>query len=85
MEDGNFYQIVDSRLPREYNHSEMAKMVSRAVVCVRHSTRTTWHNSPHAKMSQVIRALEGDISQYDLAECIKPGHNSAYNDRSHAR
>ena len=33
-------------------------------------------------MSQAVQALEGDISQYDLAECIKPGHNSSYNDSS---
>nr|GEU92216.1 proline-rich receptor-like protein kinase PERK1 [Tanacetum cinerariifolium] len=76
MEDGNFDPIVDSRLPRNYNHSEMARMVSCAAVCVRHSARR------RPKMSQVVRALEGDASLSDLDEGIKPGHSSVYNGSS---
>lgn len=76
MEDGNFDPIVDSRLRRDYNHSEMARMVSCAAVCVRHSARR------RPKMSQVVRALEGDVSLSDLDEGIKPGHSSVYNGSS---
>ncbi|PWA51388.1 serine/threonine/dual specificity protein kinase, catalytic domain-containing protein [Artemisia annua] len=40
------------------------------------------HTRCMAKMSQVVLAIEGDNSLYDLAECIKLGHNSAYNSSS---
>ncbi|KAL8208728.1 hypothetical protein R6Q57_008140 [Mikania cordata] len=75
QEDGNFDSIVDSRL-RDYNHTEMARMVSCAAVCVRHSARR------RPKMSQVVRALEGDVSLADLDDGIKPGHSSVYNGSS---
>ncbi|KAI7751135.1 hypothetical protein M8C21_008713 [Ambrosia artemisiifolia] len=48
LEDGNFDMIVDSRLQQNYNHSEMARMVSCAVVSVHHSARR------RPKMSQVV-------------------------------
>ncbi|KAI7735059.1 hypothetical protein M8C21_019316, partial [Ambrosia artemisiifolia] len=76
LEDGNFDTIVDSRLQQNYNHSEMARMVSCAVVCVRHSARR------RPKMSQVVRALEGDMSLSDLDDGMKPGHSSVYNGSS---
>ncbi|KAL7589543.1 hypothetical protein Lser_V15G39155 [Lactuca serriola] len=76
LEDGNFDSIVDQRLPKDYNHSEMARMVSCAAVCVRHSARR------RPKMSQVVRALEGDVSLSDLDEGIRPGHSSVYNGSS---
>ncbi|PWA73773.1 serine-threonine/tyrosine-protein kinase catalytic domain-containing protein [Artemisia annua] len=72
MDDGNFDSIADSRLRKEYNHSEMARMVSCAAACVRHSARR------RPRMSQVVRALEGDVSLSDLNEGIRPGHSSAY-------
>lgn len=72
MDDGNFDAIADSRLHREYNHSEMARMVSCAAACVRHSARR------RPRMSQVVRALEGDVSLSDLNEGIRPGHSSAF-------
>ncbi|XP_024966408.1 proline-rich receptor-like protein kinase PERK1 [Cynara cardunculus var. scolymus] len=72
LEDGNFDAIVDSRLQKDYNPSEMARMVSCAAVCVRHSARR------RPKMSQVVRALEGDVSLSDLDEGIRPGHSSVY-------
>ncbi|XP_071698338.1 proline-rich receptor-like protein kinase PERK15 [Rutidosis leptorrhynchoides] len=76
LEDGNFDSLVDSRLQQNYNHNEMARMVSCAAVCVRHSARR------RPKMSQVVRALEGDVSLADLDEGIKPGHSSVYNGSS---
>ncbi|KAL8206195.1 hypothetical protein R6Q57_009746 [Mikania cordata] len=72
LEEGNFDSIVDSRLQRDYNHNEMARMVSCAAVCVRHSARR------RPRMSQVVRALEGDMSLSDLDDGIKPGHSSVY-------
>lgn len=71
MDDGNFDSIADSRLHKEYNHNEMARMVSCAAACVRHSARR------RPRMSQVVRALEGDVSLSDLNE-IRPGHSSIH-------
>ncbi|XP_076954449.1 proline-rich receptor-like protein kinase PERK15 [Bidens hawaiensis] len=76
LEDGNFDSIVDSHLQRDYNHEEMARMVACAAVCVRHSARR------RPKMSQVVRALEGDVSLADLDDGVKPGHSSVYNGSS---
>ncbi|KAK1421009.1 hypothetical protein QVD17_23045 [Tagetes erecta] len=76
LEDGNFDSIVDPRLQQNYNHNEMARMVSCAAVCVRHSARR------RPKMSQVVRALEGDMSLSDLDDGVKPGHSSVYNGSS---
>ncbi|MFS7991018.1 putative protein kinase RLK-Pelle-PERK-1 family [Helianthus anomalus] len=72
MDDGNFDSIVDSRLQKEYNHNEMARMISCAAACVRHSARR------RPKMSQVVRALEGDVSLSDLNDGTRPGHSSSY-------
>ncbi|KAL8223371.1 hypothetical protein R6Q57_018846 [Mikania cordata] len=72
MDDGNFDSIVDSRLQKGYNHNEMARMVSCAAACVRHSARR------RPRMSQVVRALEGDVSLSDLNEGIRPGQSSAF-------
>ncbi|MFS7982455.1 putative protein kinase RLK-Pelle-PERK-1 family [Helianthus anomalus] len=67
MDDGNFDSIVDPRLRKEYNHDEMARMISCAAACIRHSARR------RPRMSQVVRALEGDVSLSDLNEEIRPG------------
>ncbi|XP_076942573.1 proline-rich receptor-like protein kinase PERK1 [Bidens hawaiensis] len=72
MDDKNFDSIVDSRLQRQYNHNEMARMVSCAAACVRHSARR------RPKMIQVVRALEGDVSLADLNEGIRAGQTSSY-------
>ncbi|XP_071718271.1 proline-rich receptor-like protein kinase PERK15 [Rutidosis leptorrhynchoides] len=37
VDDGNFDTIADSRLHKKYNHNEMARIVSCAATCVRHS------------------------------------------------
>ncbi|KAK1417320.1 hypothetical protein QVD17_26447 [Tagetes erecta] len=72
VEDGNFDSIVDPRLQKQYNHDEMTRMISCAAACVRHSARR------RPRMSQVVRALEGDVSLSDLNEGIRPGYSSAY-------
>ncbi|KAK1413905.1 hypothetical protein QVD17_29642 [Tagetes erecta] len=71
-DDGNFDSIVDSRLQKEYNHNEMARMVSCAAACVRHSARR------RPRMSQVVRALEGDVSLSDLNDGIRPSQGSGF-------
>ncbi|KAK1388920.1 hypothetical protein POM88_017098 [Heracleum sosnowskyi] len=73
LEEGNFDSLVDSRLRNNYNQSEMSRMVACAAACVRHSARR------RPRMSQVVRALEGDLSLSDLNERITPGHSTVYN------
>ncbi|KAA8523117.1 hypothetical protein F0562_009540 [Nyssa sinensis] len=73
LEDGNFDTLVDPRLQKDYNNSEMAHLVACAAACVRHAARR------RPRMSQVVRALEGDVSLSDLNEGIRPGHSTAYN------
>ncbi|GKV11761.1 hypothetical protein SLEP1_g22984 [Rubroshorea leprosula] len=72
LDDKNFDSLADPRLQNEYNHNEMARMVACAAACVRHSARI------RPRMSQIVRALEGDASLSDLNEGIKPGYSSIY-------
>ncbi|PIN19252.1 Serine/threonine protein kinase [Handroanthus impetiginosus] len=75
LEEGNFDAIVDQRMKNDHNQNEMAQMVACAAACVRHSAKH------RPRMSQVVRALEGDVSLSDLKEGIRPGQrtvNSSY-------
>ncbi|KAI9128942.1 hypothetical protein K1719_000425 [Acacia pycnantha] len=72
LEEENFDSVVDPRLQHDYDPNEMARMVACAAACIRHSAKR------RPKMSQVVRALEGDVSLADLNEGIKPGHSSLY-------
>ncbi|KAJ0090837.1 hypothetical protein Patl1_13251 [Pistacia atlantica] len=72
LEDGNFDSLADPRLRNDYDHNEMARMVACAAACVRHSARR------RPRTSQIVRALEGDVSLSDLNEGIRPGHSNIY-------
>lgn len=72
MEDGNYDSLVDPKLQKDYNPDEVARMVACAAACVRHSARR------RPRLSQVVRALEGDASLSDLNEGIRPGHSTVY-------
>ncbi|KAK6941517.1 Serine-threonine/tyrosine-protein kinase, catalytic domain [Dillenia turbinata] len=72
LEDENFDSLVDPRLEGNYNHKEIACMVACAAACVRHSARR------RPRMSQIVHALEGDVSLSDLNEGIRPGHSTVY-------
>ncbi|KAK4370230.1 hypothetical protein RND71_009705 [Anisodus tanguticus] len=72
LEDEKFDSLIDPRLGNDYNHNGVARMVACAAACVRHSARR------RPRMSQVVRALEGDASLYDLNEGIRPGHSTVY-------
>ncbi|KAJ4806017.1 Proline-rich receptor-like protein kinase PERK1 [Rhynchospora pubera] len=69
LEDGDIEPLVDPKLQKNYNANEMAKMVAVAAACIHHSAKR------RPRMSQVVRALEGDSSQEDLNEGVKPGHS----------
>lgn len=69
MEDENFNHLVDPSLQFSYKHSEMARVVACAATCVRKSARH------RPLMSQVVRALEGNMALSDLNEGITPGRS----------
>ncbi|XP_031106298.1 proline-rich receptor-like protein kinase PERK1 [Ipomoea triloba] len=72
LEEGNFDALVDPRLGSDYDRNEMTRMVACVAACVRHSAKL------RPRMSQVVRALEGDVSLSDLNEGIAPGHSTTY-------
>ncbi|CAL5369632.1 unnamed protein product [Camellia sinensis] len=73
LEDGNYDELVDPRLENNYEPQEMARMVACAAASIRHSARR------RSKMSQIVRALEGDSSLDDLNDLGKQaGQSSAY-------
>ncbi|XVE49073.1 hypothetical protein DITRI_Ditri01bG0052800 [Diplodiscus trichospermus] len=76
MENGNFSQLVDTRLENNFVHHEMARMVACAGACVRHSARR------RPKMRQIVRALEDDISLEDLNKAMRVGQTSRFNSTS---
>ncbi|KAJ0007826.1 hypothetical protein Pint_29794 [Pistacia integerrima] len=71
LEEGNFGPLVDPKL-KEYDSTEMARMVACAAASVRHSARR------RPRMSQIVRALEGNMPLEDLNDGITPGHSSVY-------
>ncbi|KAL0010448.1 hypothetical protein SO802_005556 [Lithocarpus litseifolius] len=72
LENGHFDAVVDRRLQNDYNSGEMVRMVACAAACVRHSSRR------RPRMSQIVRALEGNLSLDELNEGIRPGHSRAF-------
>ncbi|KAM7251780.1 hypothetical protein ACFE04_023663 [Oxalis oulophora] len=72
LEDGNYDELADPLLERNYNTEEMARIVACAAASIRHSAKK------RPKMSQIVRALEGESSLEDLNEGVKPGHSTIY-------
>ncbi|XP_035836707.1 proline-rich receptor-like protein kinase PERK1 isoform X2 [Helianthus annuus] len=69
LEDGDYSSIADAKLQNNYDCTEMSRMITCAALCVRHLARR------RPSMSQIARALEGNLSLKDLDEGIKAGHN----------
>ncbi|KAI3716323.1 hypothetical protein L6452_23580 [Arctium lappa] len=69
LEDGDFSSLVDARLQDNYDSTEMSRMIACAAVSVRHLARR------RPPMSQIARALEGNLPLEDLDEGTKPGHS----------
>ncbi|PIA55699.1 hypothetical protein AQUCO_00700184v1 [Aquilegia coerulea] len=69
--DGNYDELVDPHLESNYSPAEMARMVACAAASVRHSAKR------RPKMSQIVRALEGDVSLEALNEGVRSGHFSS--------
>ncbi|KAA8531863.1 hypothetical protein F0562_006420 [Nyssa sinensis] len=72
LEDGNYEELVDPRLENNYISHEMARMIGCAAAGIRHSARR------RPRMSQIVRALEGESSLEDLNEStVKTGQQSS--------
>ncbi|XP_019192861.1 PREDICTED: proline-rich receptor-like protein kinase PERK15 [Ipomoea nil] len=69
MDDGNFEALADPKLMKNYDSTEMTRMVTCAAVCVRHLSRR------RPRMSQIVRALEGNLPVGDLIGGVRPGHS----------
>ncbi|KAK9677868.1 hypothetical protein RND81_11G172800 [Saponaria officinalis] len=72
IEEGVFDELVDPRLKGEYDPQEMLRLIACAGSSVRHSAKR------RPKMSQIVRALEGDVSLDDLNGGPKQGNSSAF-------
>lgn len=66
LEDQNYNELVDQRLEGKYDPNEVARMVSCTAASIRHSAKR------RPKMSQIVRALEGDGSLDALNDALKP-------------
>ncbi|KAK7262846.1 hypothetical protein RJT34_30427 [Clitoria ternatea] len=77
-ENGNLGELVDPFLEGHYNTQEMSRIAACAAASIRHSARK------RPKMSQIVRALEGDVSLEDLKEGMKlaGGGGNAYTSSS---
>ncbi|XP_020591565.1 proline-rich receptor-like protein kinase PERK4 [Phalaenopsis equestris] len=76
LADGNYDDVSDPRLNGNYDPMEMARMIASAAACVRHSARR------RPKMSQIVRALEGDVLLEDLNEGMRPGQSVLFSSGS---
>ncbi|XP_051147654.1 proline-rich receptor-like protein kinase PERK1 [Andrographis paniculata] len=72
LENGNFDCLADSRLQKDYDSTEMARVVACAAACVRHLSRR------RPRMSQIVLALEGKTPLEDLHDGIRPGHSTMF-------
>ncbi|KAL0680134.1 hypothetical protein Bca4012_008115 [Brassica carinata] len=72
LNDSNFDGLVDPRLEGNFDISEMTRVVACAAASVRHSAKR------RPKMSQIVRAFEGNLSLDDLTEGVTPGHSTIY-------
>ncbi|KAM0899641.1 hypothetical protein ACQ4PT_021162 [Festuca glaucescens] len=66
---GDYDAVADPRLEGSYDPVEMARVAASAAACVRQSAKK------RPKMSQIVRALEGDMSLEDLNEGVRPGQS----------
>ncbi|TKY69862.1 Proline-rich receptor protein kinase PERK12 [Spatholobus suberectus] len=72
VETGDFGELVDPRLERQYVDSEMFRMIEAAVACVRHSA------PKRPCMVQVSRALDSGDQLCDLSNGVKYGQSTIY-------
>ncbi|KAI6701213.1 hypothetical protein NL676_015537 [Syzygium grande] len=72
LAEGDYSELVDPRLQDNYVPQEMARMVACAGACIRRSSKR------RPRMSQIVRALEGDVSLDEVHEWAKPSNSSTF-------
>ncbi|GAU33788.1 hypothetical protein TSUD_221260 [Trifolium subterraneum] len=72
IETGDFSDLVDPRLQRQYIDSEMVRMIEAAAACVRTSA------PKRPRMVQIARALDHGDQLYDLSNGMKYGQSRIY-------
>ncbi|KAG8098371.1 hypothetical protein GUJ93_ZPchr0013g36644 [Zizania palustris] len=72
LADGDYDGVADPRLEGNYDPVEMARVVASAAMSVRYSAKK------RPKMSQIVRALEGDMLLEDLNEGVRPGKSMLF-------
>ncbi|MCD9643596.1 hypothetical protein HAX54_031199 [Datura stramonium] len=72
-EGGDYDELIDPRLEGKFDAQQMLCMVACAAATIRHSAKR------RPKMSQVVRALEDDVTLDDLNEGGKLGHSATIN------
>lgn len=65
LSDGDYEELVDERLGSGYRNNEMKRMIACASASIRHSAKR------RPRMSQIVRALEGDVSLDDLNDATR--------------
>ncbi|KAK9113132.1 hypothetical protein Scep_020651 [Stephania cephalantha] len=70
QEENKFDELADPMMEGNFDHNEMRRMVACAAASIRHSAKR------RPKMSQIVRALEGDVSLEDLNESTRPRSSS---------
>uniref|UniRef100_A0A1S3YDR8 non-specific serine/threonine protein kinase n=1 Tax=Nicotiana tabacum TaxID=4097 RepID=A0A1S3YDR8_TOBAC len=72
LEKGEFDQLADPRLERNYVATEMFQLIEAAAACVRHSA------AKRPGMGQIVRAFDS-LSISDLSNGMKVGESTIYN------
>ncbi|KAJ0238414.1 Malectin-like domain-containing protein [Hirschfeldia incana] len=73
LNTGNYHGLVDPRLEKDFDISEIERMVLCADACVQHSAKH------RPKMSQIVRAFDKSISLDDLIQGVALGDITSYN------
>ncbi|KAM5581025.1 proline-rich receptor-like protein kinase PERK8 [Rosa sericea] len=73
VETGDFSELADPRLEKNYVENEMFRMIEAASACVRHSA------TKRPRMRQVVRALDSLDDTSDLSNGMKPGQSEVFN------
>ncbi|KAG5415858.1 hypothetical protein IGI04_003425 [Brassica rapa subsp. trilocularis] len=73
LNTGNYHGLVDPRLEKDFDISEIKRMVLCADACVQHSAMH------RPKMSQIVRAFDKSISLDDLIQGVALGDITSYN------
>ncbi|KAL8143532.1 hypothetical protein V2J09_016564 [Rumex salicifolius] len=77
LDEGKFEGLVDPRMETKFNSQEMTRMVACASASIRHSAKR------RPRMSQMVRALEGDMSLDALNDGVRPGQSTSMGPNSH--